>query len=151
MRPASLPLLILLPFALAWQPAANARDIHEVADAHPRGEVEISNIAGRIEVLGWDEERVEVTGTLGRGVERLEFRTQGRHTLIRVDHGSNKRNVGPSELRVRSSGREPPDRRERIRGHPRSRGVRRAAHAVGQRGHRLPGVRRGRAAQDGQR
>jgi hypothetical protein len=101
MRPASLPLLILLPLALAWQPAANAREIHEVADAHPRGEVEISNIAGRIEVLGWDEERVEVTGTLGRGVERLEFRTQGRHTLIRVDHGSNKRNVGPSELRVR--------------------------------------------------
>lgn len=95
-----IPLLLLLPAVLAWQ-QASAREINESADAHPRGEVEISNVAGLIHVEGWEHERVEVTGTLGRGVERLEFRSQGRHTLIRVDHGSGTRNVGPTELRVK--------------------------------------------------
>lgn len=96
-----LSLAFLLPLALAWQPVLADRTIHEIADVHPQGEVEVSNVSGRIEVEGWDQERVEVTGTLGRGAERLEFRTQGRHTLIRVEHPSGGRNVGRSELRIR--------------------------------------------------
>jgi DUF4097 and DUF4098 domain-containing protein YvlB len=96
-----LPLALMLSLVLSWQPAFAERAIHESADVHPQGEVEISNVSGRIEVEAWDQERVEVTGTLGRGVERLEFRTQGRHTLIRVEHPSRSKNVGPSELRVR--------------------------------------------------
>lgn len=92
---------LLLPLALSWQVALADREIHEVADVHPQGEVEVSNVSGRIEVEGWDQERVEVTGTLGRGAERLEFRTQGRHTLVRVEHPSGKRNIGASELYIR--------------------------------------------------
>jgi DUF4097 and DUF4098 domain-containing protein YvlB len=91
----------LLPLAVAWQPAFAEREIQEAADVHPQGEVEVSNVSGRIEVAGWDEERVEVTGTLGRGAEELEFRTQGRHTLIRVKYPSGSKNVGASELRIR--------------------------------------------------
>jgi DUF4097 and DUF4098 domain-containing protein YvlB len=97
----TLALALLLPLALSWQLAAAERAIHEAADVHPQGEVEISNVAGRIEVEGWDQDRVEVTGTLARGAERLEFRIQDRHTLIRVEHPSGARNVGPSELRIR--------------------------------------------------
>jgi DUF4097 and DUF4098 domain-containing protein YvlB len=96
--------LVLLSTLLAGQaPLAGSagREIHESAEAHPRGEVEVSNVAGRIEIEGWEHEKVEVTGTLGHGVERLEFRTQGRHTLIRVEHGPQKRHVGASELRIR--------------------------------------------------
>jgi hypothetical protein len=83
-------------------PQAAAGPINESAAVHPQGEVEISNIAGRIDVLGWDQDRVEVTGTLGQGAERLEFRTQGRHTLVKVEHPSGARRVGPSELRIRA-------------------------------------------------
>jgi DUF4097 and DUF4098 domain-containing protein YvlB len=97
----TLALVLLPPLALSWQLAAAERAIHEAADVHPQGEVEISNVAGRIEVEGWDQDRVEVTGTLARGAERLEFRIQDRHTLIRVEHPSAARNVGPSELRIR--------------------------------------------------
>jgi DUF4097 and DUF4098 domain-containing protein YvlB len=97
----TLALVLLPPLALSWQLAAAERAIHEAADVHPQGEVEISNVAGRVEVEGWDQDRVEVTGTLARGAERLEFRIQDRHTLIRVEHPSAARNVGPSELRIR--------------------------------------------------
>jgi DUF4097 and DUF4098 domain-containing protein YvlB len=99
--PPALSLALLLLLALAGSPAFAERAINEAADVHPQGEIEISNIAGRIEVEAWDQDRVEVTGTLGRGVERLEFRTQDRHTLVQVVHPSGARNVGPSELFVR--------------------------------------------------
>lgn len=101
MNTRNLPLALLLLLALAGPPAFAERAIREAAEVHPQGEVEISNVAGRIEVEAWDQDRVEVTGTLGRGVERLEFRTQDRHTLVRVVHPSGARNVGPSELFVR--------------------------------------------------
>jgi hypothetical protein len=97
----ALPLALLLLLAFAGSPALAERAINEAADVHPQGEIEISNVAGRIEVEAWDQDRVEVTGTLGRGVERLEFRVQDRHTLLQVVHPSGARNVGPSELFVR--------------------------------------------------
>jgi DUF4097 and DUF4098 domain-containing protein YvlB len=100
MNTRSLAMAALLSLA-AGAPAAWAETINESAAVHPHGEVEISNIAGRIDVLGWDQDRIEVTGTLGAGAERLEFRTRDRHTLIKVEHPSGARQVGPSELRVR--------------------------------------------------
>lgn len=100
-RPLARALVLLLLLVLAAPPAFAERAIREIADVHPQGEVEISNVAGRIEVEAWEQERVEVTGTLGRGAERLEFRTRDRHTLVQVVHPSGSRNVGPSELLVR--------------------------------------------------
>lgn len=97
----ALSLALLLPLVLAAQPVVAERAIREAADVHPHGEVEISNVAGRIDVVAWDQDRVEVTGTPGHGTERLEFRTQDRHTLVRVVHPSGTRQVGPSELFVR--------------------------------------------------
>lgn len=99
--PLARPLAALMLLVLAAPTAFAEREIREVADVHPQGEVEISNIAGRIEVEAWDQERIEVTGTLGRGAERLELKTQDRHTLVQVVHPSGARNVGPSELFVR--------------------------------------------------
>jgi hypothetical protein len=96
----TLSIAIVLSLGLAAPPALGASPISESADVHPQGEVEISNIAGLVEVTGWDQDRVEVTGMLGAGAERLEFRTQDRHTLIRVVHPSGARRVGASELRV---------------------------------------------------
>lgn len=101
MNARSRPLLFLLPLLLSCQAAIADRQISESADVHPQGEVEISNVSGRIEVEGWDQGRVEVSGTLGRGAERLEFRVQDRHTLIRVEHPSGSNRVGASNLHVR--------------------------------------------------
>ncbi|MBT5220507.1 MAG: hypothetical protein HOI35_16020 [Woeseia sp.] len=43
------------------------------ADAPEDGEVVVSNVAGSVEVSGWSRNQVEITGTLGDGVEALIF------------------------------------------------------------------------------
>jgi hypothetical protein len=62
-------------------------DEHRPVDA--QGQVEIINVAGRVDVEGWDKPELAVTGTLGAGVEKLEITTSGTRTTVRVvSHGS---------------------------------------------------------------
>jgi DUF4097 and DUF4098 domain-containing protein YvlB len=82
-------------------PAWADTQISELADAHPKGDVEISNVSGDVIVTGWDREQIEVTGTLGRGSERLEFVSEGRHTLIKVVIPRRSHNVSGSDLEIR--------------------------------------------------
>jgi hypothetical protein len=53
-----------------------------MADA--KGDLDISNVAGTVNVTGWDRNEVRVTGSLAEGVERLEFTSEGKRTLIKV-------------------------------------------------------------------
>lgn len=95
--------MLVASFALtlASLPTWAGTPIDETSDAHPQGEVEISNVSGDIEVRGWDREQVQVTGTLGRGSERLVFYVDGRRTLIKVEVPNKSRNVESSELFVK--------------------------------------------------
>jgi DUF4097 and DUF4098 domain-containing protein YvlB len=87
---------------VAASPASRAAaQINESADADPSGSVEVSNVAGTVTVTGWDGNRVEVTGTLGDGTERLEFTTQDKVTRIKVILPKNAHNVDDSELVIR--------------------------------------------------
>jgi DUF4097 and DUF4098 domain-containing protein YvlB len=54
--------------------------------ASATGEVEVESIAGVVSISGWDRNEVHVTGTLGDGVERLDFETQGNRTIVKVVH-----------------------------------------------------------------
>ncbi len=63
---------------------ANAEEIDRTLDAHPKGEVYISNVAGSIAVEGWDRDEIRVTGTLGRNVEELITERDGDEFLIKV-------------------------------------------------------------------
>ena len=76
---ATLALMTLAP--MAWA----GTEINESADAHPRGQVEVSNVSGSVEVTGWEREQVQVTGTLGRGSEGLIFEPDGERTFIKVE------------------------------------------------------------------
>ena len=71
---------------LAWAASAGAatRPVDEHRPADATGLVEIQNVAGRVEVVGWDKAEVAVTGTLGAGVERLDFTSAGSHTTVHV-------------------------------------------------------------------
>ncbi len=64
--------------------AAPPRTVDEHRPADLQGQVEVINVAGRIEVVGWDKAEVAVTGTIGSGVERLEFTGGGARTTVRV-------------------------------------------------------------------
>lgn len=72
--------LLLAPWSLAQ--AATAVDEHR--PANPQGVVEIDNIAGSIDVQGWDKSEVAVTGTIGKDVDRVEVTNGADRTSIRV-------------------------------------------------------------------
>jgi len=67
-----------------WSLVHAGRTIEEHRAADPQGEVEIVNVSGSVEVDGWDRSEVEVTGTAGENVERIDVTGTGRHTTIRV-------------------------------------------------------------------
>jgi len=64
--------------------AAADESVNRTLAADPKGEVEISNVAGTITVTGWDRGEVQVTGNLGNAVERLDFESDKSRTLVKV-------------------------------------------------------------------
>ncbi len=78
-------------------------DIHKKVDASHNGKVEIDNLAGSVRITGWDRAEVEITGTLGKGTERLDVRESGDRVIIEVvlPRGRNNRIEGTDlEIRV---------------------------------------------------
>lgn len=79
--------LATVAFAAAGLPAlapAAPRSVDQKLAADPQGRVEISNVAGRVAIQGWDRAEIAVTGTLGEDVERLEFTSAGGRAEVRV-------------------------------------------------------------------
>jgi hypothetical protein len=73
--------------ALALLPAqsdAAARNIDQHQAADPNGTVEIQNVAGSVEVSGWDKPEVSVTGQIGERVERVDLTNDGHRTIVHV-------------------------------------------------------------------
>jgi Putative adhesin len=58
--------------------------VDEHRPASPQGAVEIDNVAGSIDVQGWDKPEVSVTGSIGKDVERVEVTGDGNRTSVRV-------------------------------------------------------------------
>lgn len=66
-------------------------------------ELSIDNTSGDVTVRGWDQNEVEITGTLGKNVERLEVVSDDGGFAIRVILPRGRRNrVGSTELNVRA-------------------------------------------------
>ena len=61
-----------------------AEEVDKRLDAAADGHVNISNISGEITVKGWSRNQVEVTGSLGRNVEKLVFERDGDEITIKV-------------------------------------------------------------------
>lgn len=93
---------LLLGSALLAPTALAQTAINETRPLDARGRVDISNLKGRIEVRGWERDEVKITGTLGKGVERLEVDGGGPHLSVEVRYpkssgwGGNK--TGPTDL-----------------------------------------------------
>jgi DUF4097 and DUF4098 domain-containing protein YvlB len=67
-----------------WSLAYAATSVDQHREASPQGAVEIDNVAGSIEVQGWDKPEVAVSGTIGKDVERVDVTGDGNRTTIRV-------------------------------------------------------------------
>jgi DUF4097 and DUF4098 domain-containing protein YvlB len=99
-RLSGLSLLLVMALPLAAMAANDSVD-RKVA-AQPNGEVIISNVSGTIDVRGWDRNEVQVTGTLGRGVERIDVTNNGSRTEVKVvlPRGSNRDGDATIEVQV---------------------------------------------------
>ncbi|HVN99500.1 MAG TPA: DUF4097 family beta strand repeat-containing protein [Steroidobacteraceae bacterium] len=70
--------------ALALPAQAATRSFSAQKPADPSGTVEIVNVAGSIEVTGWNQPTVDVSGTLGDRVERVDVTRSANRTTVRV-------------------------------------------------------------------
>jgi putative adhesin len=71
--------------ALMFSPGSlAATPVDQHRPANPQGAVEIDNVAGLIDVQGWDKPEVAVTGTIGKDVERVDLTGEGNRTSVRV-------------------------------------------------------------------
>lgn len=86
------PTLALLA-CLALAPAHAATPIDETRALAAQGELEISNLKGRIEVRAWDQPQVRITGSLGDGVERLQIEGDGNRLEVKVRYPRNSSNT----------------------------------------------------------
>lgn len=74
--------------------------IEKTVPADPRGEVEIVNVTGEVQVRGWDRPEVQVHGDLGSGVERLDVSSSNKRTSIRVVIPGQRHSGGGTDLIV---------------------------------------------------
>jgi DUF4097 and DUF4098 domain-containing protein YvlB len=93
----TLPLIVcLLPLAAL----AGSDSIERKVAASPDGEVVISNVSGTIDVRGWDRNEVQVTGRLGRDVERVDVDSSDGRTVIKVVLPRGNNRDGDADLEV---------------------------------------------------
>jgi DUF4097 and DUF4098 domain-containing protein YvlB len=97
----SLALRAALPIVAFAAGAVHAEEVTRRNAADPKGEVDIVNVAGTVEVVGWDRAEVMVEADLGRNVERLDFKTEGARTLIKVVLPRMSGSSGSSDLVVK--------------------------------------------------
>src|ERR1700723_4219085 len=83
-------IVALAALVVPWSLVHASRAIHESRAADPQGEVEIFNLAGKVEVQGWDRSEVEVGGSADDGVERVDVSGSGRRTSIPVVAGASR-------------------------------------------------------------
>jgi len=67
-----------------WTLVHAGRAIQELRAADPQGEVEIVNVSGLVEVSAWNRSEVEVSGTAGGGVDRVDVTSAGNRTSVHV-------------------------------------------------------------------
>ena len=62
-------ILICAAVGAAWA----SQPVNETIPVTPGSEISVENLAGSLTIEGWDSAMLEVTGTLGDGVERLDI------------------------------------------------------------------------------
>ena len=75
-----------------------AEKISQTMDADDDGYVLIFNTAGSVEVSGWSQDTVEITGTLGDDVEELIFERDGNEIIIKVKSPSSSSGWGRIDI-----------------------------------------------------
>jgi DUF4097 and DUF4098 domain-containing protein YvlB len=94
---------LILSLLLAAASVAHAdQDFQQTVKADPRGSVRVSNVAGKVNVVGWDRPEVEVKAHLEGNVERVDVSSdKGRTTIKVILPNSSWRGSGEADLQIR--------------------------------------------------
>lgn len=80
-------------------PALAGQSVDESWDINANASISIENVAGKIEVEGWDQNKASLTGTLGDTVDELEIDATDSRLKIHVSN-RRSRNVDNTELKL---------------------------------------------------
>ncbi|WP_379654990.1 DUF4097 family beta strand repeat-containing protein [Pseudoxanthomonas sp. UC19_8] len=97
--------LVFLALLLGSAAVQAGTPINQTLPLDARGKVEVDNLKGRIQVRTWDRNEVQLRGTLGDGVEKLDIDADGGGSLdIKVrypkDGGWGGKSSGPTDLQL---------------------------------------------------
>lgn len=76
------------------------RAVNEHRPLKADGHVSVSNVAGSIDVSGWDHDEVSITGTLGDGVDRLDISGDPTRLTVEVKLPKNSHVTGDTHLKL---------------------------------------------------
>ena len=93
--------ILTIVFGLLLASSVAAESVDKTVDAAADGQVDISNTAGSVEVYGWSNSRVEVTGELGDRVEELVLEREGDRVTVKVKVPRNGGSKIASDIVVR--------------------------------------------------
>src|ERR1700674_832311 len=86
---------LLIPWTVS-----EAKPVHEQLAVDPQGAIEIVDVAGSVALRGWDRPEIEVTGTAGDEVDRVEVTTSGSRSVVRVISRSGSTRGSANEARL---------------------------------------------------
>lgn len=81
--------------------AGEDRDVEQRVAAEAGGQVNVNNVTGSVNVEAWDKAEVEVTGSLGAGVERLDVVRDGKRVTVKVVLPRSRSRDADADLLVR--------------------------------------------------
>jgi len=94
-----------LVFSLIWMLAAGVTladtAVDETRPLAADGRVEINNVAGSVDVVGWSGTEVHITGTLGTNIEDLEISSGGSRLEIVVKQARRSNRGASASLTVK--------------------------------------------------
>jgi hypothetical protein len=95
----------VLLVALSAAPAIAQKKVDVRQPAASDASIFVDNLAGKVRVIGWDDQAVRVTGTLGEGTEGLDVTGDRTNLRIEVKLPRNDRDrdieIGESEIEVK--------------------------------------------------
>ena len=94
-------LFAVLSLTAAAAAGAADRDFERTVSADAKGSVRVSNVAGTVNVSGWDRPQVEVKARLSGNVERVDVLSDNGRTTIRVVVPRNSMIDGEADLDIR--------------------------------------------------
>jgi hypothetical protein len=69
---------------IPWSTVRAGKPVHETVAAQPEGAVEVVDVTGDIEIIGWDRPEITVDGKIADSVDRVDVTSSGSRSSVHV-------------------------------------------------------------------